>query len=69
MFYTHANLECLWCRPFGAKIVYTITWRIAFLTWTKSEEWPFRPGQNQEITWNFLTSSPELTMTTISHTF
>ncbi len=32
-------LECLWCLPFGAKIVCIITWRIAFLIWTK-------PGNN-----------------------
>ncbi len=33
-----ANLECLWCLPFGAKIVYTITWPISYLTWTKAED-------------------------------
>ncbi len=34
----YAILECLWCLPFGAKIVLTITWRMAFLTWIKPRE-------------------------------
>ncbi len=34
-FCTPVNLECLWCLPFGAKIVDTITWRMTFLTMTK----------------------------------
>ncbi len=42
MFCTYANLEYLWCLPFGAKIVYTITWRMTFLTLTK-------PGDNLEF--------------------
>ncbi len=37
-FCTPANLEYLWCLPFGAKIVHTITWRMTFLTWTKHED-------------------------------
>ncbi len=39
IFCTCANLEQLWCLPFGAKIVHIITWRMTFLTWTK-------PGDN-----------------------
>ncbi len=34
-FCTPAILKHLWCLPFGANIVLTITWRMAFLTWTK----------------------------------
>ncbi len=35
-FCTPAILERLWCLPFGAKIGRTITWRMTFLTWTKT---------------------------------
>ncbi len=42
MFCTHVNLEHLWCLPFGAKVIHTITWRMNFLTWTK-------PGDNLEF--------------------
>ncbi len=41
-FCTPVNLEHLWRLPFGAKIVCNITWRMAFLTWTK-------PGDNLEF--------------------
>ncbi len=38
MFCSRANLEHLWCLPFGAKILHTITWRMTFLTWTKPRD-------------------------------
>ncbi len=44
-FCTAANLECLLCLPFGAKIVCTITWRMIFWTWKK----PWKPGDNLEF--------------------
>ncbi len=34
-FFTTVILEHLWCLHFGAKIVCNITWKMAFLTWTK----------------------------------
>ncbi len=40
-FCTPAILEHLWRLSFGAKIVRNITWKMAFLTWTK-------PGDNLE---------------------
>ncbi len=36
------DFEHLWRLPFGAKMVRNITWRMAFLTWTK-------PGDNLEF--------------------
>ncbi len=41
-FCTPVILEHLWHLPFDAKIVCNITWRMAFLTWTK-------PGDNLEF--------------------
>ncbi len=41
-FCTPVIVEHLWRLPFGTKIVRNITWRMAFLTWTK-------PGDNLEL--------------------
>ncbi len=41
-FFTPVILEHLWRLHFSAKIVCNITWKMAFLTWTK-------PGDNLEI--------------------
>ncbi len=41
-FFTPVILGHLWHLPFGAKIVLNITWKMAFLTWTK-------PGDNLEF--------------------
>ncbi len=41
-FCTFAILECVWCLPFGAKILRTITWRMALLTLAKA-------GHNLEV--------------------
>ncbi len=45
-----ANLECIPCLPFDAKIVCNITWRMTFKTWIK-------PGDNLEIIWNLITKT------------
>ncbi len=41
---TPVILEHIWRLPFHARIICTITWIMAFLSWTK-------PGN---ITWNFM---------------
>ncbi len=41
-FFTPVILEHLWRLPFSAKIICNLTWRMAFLTWTK-------PGDNLEF--------------------